>query len=153
MNAVEIIEKAISASGMDKKDVAAAIGMSPQNFTNKLSRNSFSAEELQNIMSATGHELDIKPTGIIPLRRQGIGPSFRQMVDRVIYDTEKADALCHTEKWNDWFIELYVDKEGRFFAVHYPEWEEAKPFISLIGKDAAKRLYKRYGEGSADHMF
>jgi recombinational DNA repair protein RecR len=63
-------------------------------------------------------------------------------VDGICYDTEKADALCHTEEQDGLQMELYRDYKGRYFIVLYGTWGEAKPLISPCDKSHAMKLYE-----------
>ena len=75
------------------------------------------------------------------------------MVDGIMYDTEKSDAVCHAECMRGMKIELYRDAQGRFFVAEYANWGNGKHNISPICKKDAYRLYKEYGDGTCDYMF
>ena len=90
---------------------------------------------------------------VIPEIRKGIGDPLKGMVEVVMYDTVKSDAVCHTECIYGMHVELYRDAEGRFFVAEYAEWGNGKNNISPIAKKDAYRLYKAYGDGSCDYMF
>lgn len=61
------IKALISYAGKSQAEVAREIGLKPQNFSNKMSRNSFSTEELQKIAKVCGgkyHEYFETPDGL-----------------------------------------------------------------------------------------
>ena len=45
MTVSEMIKQAIATKGLQQKDIAAKMGWSPQNFTNRLKNNTIDAEE------------------------------------------------------------------------------------------------------------
>lgn len=134
----EVVEK----SGKSHKAVAADIGMSASSFSQRMTNNSFSAEEIKKVAEVTGHQLVFQPTA--PFQRRGVGERVRMMVDGIKYDTFTATALCHTDPIDGWYKELYMDADGRFYVVHYTRWKHARPFISRVSKEEAKELLEKY---------
>lgn len=53
----EQIKRALAYAGMTQAEGAQAIGISPQNFNNKLARMSFTAEQLEALAQAMGAEI------------------------------------------------------------------------------------------------
>lgn len=152
----EMIKAAASAKGITKKEVAAFMGWSAQNFANRLRNNTISGEEWLKIASYLGYEVKMyeRDSGEeLKTRKRGIGPRVRQRVNNVNYDTFKADALCHTEEEFGWFLELYRDSQGRLFVVHYTSWTDGVNLISPVGFEDAKKLYEQFGDGTEDTFF
>lgn len=142
--AKKIIEEALDTKGLSQKWLAGQLGAEPQNFNRKLVRNTLSAQELIDAAEALGYRvalLDNSSGKELKPRRVGIGPRLRQMIDGVLYDTGKSDAICHTEPVAGWFMELYRDIKGRYFVAHYTDWENDSGHLSVCGLEDAKRLY------------
>lgn len=80
---------------------------------------------------------------------------MKQVINGVLYDTYKADALCSDffmdgehEYTDGMAFELYVDSFGRFFVARYVEWENGTDSITTVGKKEAGKLYKKFGDGT-----
>lgn len=134
----ELVEK----SGRSHKSVAADIGMSASSFSQRITNDSFSGEEIKKIAEVTGHQIVFEP--ITPFQRRGVGERVRMMVDGINYDTFASTAICHTDPCDGWYKELYRDAAGRFYVVHYTRWKHARPFISRVSKEEAKELWEKY---------
>ena len=126
-----------------------------QNFSNKLKNNNLTAQDFIKALGYMGYSIYLAKNDkqVIPEIRKGIGDPLKGMVEGVMYDTVKSDAVCHTECIYGMHVELYRDAEGRFFVAEYAEWGNGKNNISPIAKKDAYRLYKAYGDGSCDYMF
>lgn len=154
--AKEIIEEALDLKGQSQKWLAGQIGAAPQNFNRKLVRNTLSAQELIDAAAALGCRvalLDDSSGEELKPRRTGIGPRLRQVVDGVLYDTDKSDAICHTDPVAGWFMELYQDSHGRYFVAHYTDWETSSGHISACGAEDARRLCAVCGVDIRDIFF
>ncbi len=144
MKASDIIEDAQQSRGILQKELAERIGQQPKTLSKKLSANRMSAQELVDYITELGYEIslvDHDGNDRLTIRRRGTGPHVRKMVDGVYYDTNKADALCSTDVSNGWFMELYRDREGRFFVVHYSFWTKIDSFISPCPVEEAKKMF------------
>lgn len=158
VSAAEILKEAMEAKGFTQRKFAKAIGNSPQNFNQRLNKNSFSANEWVQMLRTLGYEVRIVEleSGIeFETRRKGHGRRVKQVVNGVLYDTYKADAICNDfyldgeQEYKDGMaFELYVDSEGRFFIARYVEWENGTDSITTVGKEEAKRLYSKFGDGT-----
>lgn len=147
MKASEIVEDAIRAKGILKKEAAGLIEMHPNTLVRKLSENRMKAQEFIDLLERLGYTVslvDTKENTELKARRRGSGPRVRRMIDGVFYDTRNADAVCRTEIENGWYIELYQDDDGRYFAVHYSTWEGTGPFITCCPREEAEKLRKQY---------
>ena len=123
------------------------MGWTPQNFSQRLKKNSKLGYEVRLVELESGIEFES--------RRKGHGRRVRQVVNGVLYDTHKADMLCgdfYRDGINEYIdgmaFELYVDCFGRFFVARYTDWENGSDSITTIGKEDAYKLYRKYGDGS-----
>lgn len=146
MTASDMIKDLILRSGMLKKDVAEAMGWKyAQHLTNRLGRNTVSADEFLKIVDICGYAIKIEKKDdnqaveVRPFVR-GVGEHLKMMVDKVKYDTHNADAICHTDETKPTFIEVYKKLDGSYFVAQYVNWEGGKSSISPIGEEDALRL-------------
>lgn len=154
----EILKDALDAKGYSQREFAKKMGWTPQNFSQRLKKNSFTAEEWRNMAYNLGYEVRLVEleSGIeFEGRRKGRGRRVRQVVNGVLYDTHKADMLCgdfYCDGINEYrdgmAFELYVDCFGRFFVARYTDWENGSDSITTIGKEDAYKLYRKYGDGT-----
>jgi len=151
----EALALALEDTGVTQAEAAAKIGWTPQQISSRLCRNSMRADEFLAIMDAIGVDVILKnrETGQeIKGRIAGAGRRVRRMVDRIIYDTENADALANSfyadgvNEYNDGkAIELYIDKDGRYFFAEYTTWEGVKDRITPVSAHDAAAFIERYG--------
>lgn len=149
VKASEIVEDALRLRGVLQKELAERTGQQPKTLSKKLSSNRMTAQELVDYAKELGYEIalvDLHGHKTVSVRRRGTGPRVRKMVDGVIYDTQKSDALCHTDVENGWYMELYKDSEGRFFTVHYSFWNNVEPFVTRCPVEDAKAMYIAYAD-------
>ena len=147
VTASEQCKKLIERSEMLQKTVAQAMGWTEAGLCNKFRRNSLSADEFMKILDILGYEMQIVSKDTqeeVKLRKTGIGPRLKMMVNGIKYDTYKADAICHTDAEKPSFDEVYRDDEGRYFVAHYVNWDGGISSISPIDKDDVKKLFPEY---------
>jgi len=154
----EILKDALSAKNISQKKLAQMMGWTAQNFSQRLKKNSFTAEEWSGMMKMLGYEVKLieLERGIeFEARRKGHGRRVKQVINGVVYDTYKADALCNNfyqdginEYTSGMAFELYVDSFGRFFVARYAEWENGTDNITPTTKEHARKLYEEYGTDS-----
>jgi len=152
MKASDIITDALQSRGVLQKEFAELVGQLPKTLNKKLSTNKMTAQELVDYANELGYEIaliDRQGNERLTIRRRGIGPRVRRMVDGVTYDTQKSDALCHTDVENGWYMELYRDADGRFFVVHYSFWADTDAFITRCPNEEAEAMYSRYAEDNS----
>ena len=141
--AKEIIEEALVRKDKSQRWLAAQLGVVSQNLNRKIVRNTLSAQELVDAAEVLGCRVALVDNSsgaeLKPLR-PGVGPRLRQVIGGVLYDTGKADAICHTEPIAGWFMELYQDRSGHYFVAHYTDWAGAQGHLSACGVEDAKRL-------------
>lgn len=149
MKVAEIIEKAIADKGLQKKDIAQKMGWSPQNFNNRLRNNTISSEEWIKLAALLGCEVKMvaQDGKCVTPYAKGIGGKVAKMVDGYSFNSEKADALCHSSKIHRGFFELYKTEEGFTFLVFYPEYEPVSSgaLVMQISRKDAREFYKECG--------
>lgn len=156
MSVSEMINEAIIAKGMKKKEVAYKMGWTPQNFTNRLRLNTIDAEEWIKLAKILGYEVqmvDMESGRALKQRRPSSGPRVMQMIDGIKYDTEKADSICRSPKLYGGWFELFKDiQTGNFYTVAYLETGKSA-CMALISAEDAKRFYEDCGGENADEIF
>ena len=154
-SSADVIRHLAKRENKKLKEIAQNIGQSSSNFSYKLKNNNLTAQDFIKALGYMGYSIYLAKNDkqVIPEIRKGIGDPLKGMVEGVMYDTVKSDAVCHTECIYGMHVELYRDAEGRFFVAEYAEWGNGKNNISPIAKKDAYRLYKAYGDGSCDYMF
>ena len=154
-SSADVIRHLAKRENKKLKELAQNIGQSSSKFSNKLKNNNLTAQDFIKALGYMGYSIYLAKNDkqVIPEIRKGIGDPLKGMVEGVMYDTVKSDAVCHTECIYGMHVELYRDAEGRFFVAEYAEWGNGKNNISPIAKKDAYRLYKAYGDGSCDYMF
>lgn len=144
MSVSEMINLAIMAKGLPKKEIAAKMGWSPQNFTNRLKNNTIDAEEWVKLAKIIGYEVrmvDIESGQTLKPRKCSAGPRVVQMIDGYTYDTDKADSVCRSPKLYGGWFELFKDiPTGKFFTVAYLE-TGGSSCMALISERNAKQFY------------
>lgn len=140
----DIIKQEIADKGVQQKDVAAFMGWTPQNFANRLRNNTVDGDEFVKITNHLGYDIKIVDSNgnTVEERKKGIGGRAVQMVDRVIYDTEKSDAICHTSEFAESFFELYKNEEYGYFIVLYAKWTNWQGIIMPANEFYAKEFMK-----------
>lgn len=156
MSVSEMIKQAIAAKGMRKKDVAAQMGWSPQNLTNRLKLNTIDAEEWIKLAKILGYEVqmvDIESGKALKPRKPSSSPRVVQMMEGYTYDTEKADSICRSPKLYGGWFELFKDiPTGKFYTVAYFETGKSA-CMALISEEDAKKFFEDCkGEDALDHF-
>ena len=147
MKASDIISDALRTRGIYQKEFAEKIGTKLTTFNKRLSENRLTAQQFVDYAEELGYKINLvdkSGNNSLAVRRRGTGPRVKKMIDGMIYDTEKSDALCHTEVEDGWYMELYRDEEGRYFVVHYSFWDNVDQFITECPLDEAIILYRKY---------
>lgn len=155
MTSKEVLAAALRDTGKTQAEAAAKIGWVPQQLSARLTRNSLRADELLDLLDGLGVELTltVRETGkVIRSHIQGAGRRVKGMVDRVTYDTAASDALSNNfyadgvnEYTDGKALELYVDKEGRYFFAEYSSWEGVKDRITPVTAETAAAFIEKYG--------
>lgn len=155
MTSREALSVALKGTGKTQAEAAVKMGWVPQQLSARLMRESLRADEFLEIMDAIGVDvvLKVRDTGeVLRAHTAGAGRRVRMMVNRVIYDTEAADALANNfyadgvNEYNDGkAMELYIDREGRYFFAEYTNWEGVKDRITPVAAPDAAAFIERYG--------
>lgn len=155
MTSKELLAAALRDTGKTQAEAAAKIGWVPQQLSARLTRNSLRADELLDLLEGLGIELTmtVKETGkVIRSHIQGAGRRVKAMVDRVTYDTASSDALANNfyadgvnEYTDGKALELYIDREGRYFFAEYSSWEGVKDRITPVTPETAAAFIEKYG--------
>mgnify|MGYP004463616771 CR=1 FL=1 len=146
MNVSELIRTASLASKTSHKKIAAKMGWSEALFSNRLRRESFSADELYKIMDILGYDLKIteKDGNEVKPKKPHVGQRVQQFIDGYVFDTEKGDAICCTPKMAGFSFELLKDlPTGKYYIAIYCDFGEQNGFINPVTEDEAiefKRL-------------
>lgn len=153
-----ILKEALCAKNITQGKFAKMMGWTPQNFGQRLKKNSFTAEEWNQMMNMLGYEVKVVEleSGVeFETRKKGHGRRIRQVINGVLYDTCKADALCsdfycdgENEYTDGMAFELYVDSFGRFFVARYVEWDNGTDSITPINREEAKKLCQKYTDST-----
>ena len=138
----DVIKQAIAESEKQQKEVAAHMGWTPQNFANRLKNNTVDADEWVEIAKFLGYEVKMVSANGEELKekKKGIGSRVFQMVGGVVYDTEKSNAICHTNEFVGSFYELYEDPEGRKFIVLYATWLNGTGIVMPVCEPDAQKF-------------
>ncbi len=155
MTAKEILAAALKDLGMTQAEAARECGQTPQQLSGKLGRNSLRADEFLEIMDAIGIDIEyrVRSNGKkVRARATGYGRRVRGMVDRVTYDTAASEVLANNfwadgvNEYNDGkALELYIDKENRYFFAEYSSWEGVKDRICPVSASDAAAFIEKYG--------
>lgn len=155
MKANDVLAAALRTTRKTQAEAAARVGWMPQQLSARLVRNSMRADEFLNLLEGLGIEitLTVKETGeVVRTHIPGAGRRVKGMVDRIIYDTVASDALANNfyadgvnEYTDGKALELYIDKEGRYFFAEYTNWEGGKDRISPVSARDAAAFIEKYG--------
>ena len=156
MDVSEMLNQAMLVKGVRKKDIAAKMGWSSQNFSNRLKNKTIDAEEWIKLAGLLGYEIqmvDMESKVALKPRKESSGPRVVQIVEGISFDTEKATSLCRSPKvYGGWF-ELFQDFATRqFFTVAYFETGESA-CLARIAKENAERFYLDCGGEEASDYF
>lgn len=149
MTAAELLENALRNRNVTQTELAEHLRAKPITLYKRISQNGLKAQEFMDAAEYLGYKVvmvDAKTDAEMKVTRKGIGPRTRRQIDGEVYDTAKANALCHTIPDNGWWMELYQQSDGKYFAAHYSEWEGADSFITLCPAEEARKLINEYGE-------
>lgn len=155
MTSKELLAAALRDTGKTQAEAAAKIGWVPQQLSARLTRNSLRADELLDLLEGIGIELTmtVKETGkVVRSHIQGAGRRVKAMVDRVTYDTASSDALANNfyadgvnEYTDGKALELYIDREGRYFFAEYSSWDGVKDRITPVTPETAAAFIEKCG--------
>lgn len=155
MTAKDIIATACKALGITMEEAAKRIGWTKQQLNTRFVAGTLRLEDFLRMMDAIGVDVDfkIRETGeSIKPHVPGMGRRVRCMVDKVIYDTNDADALSNNfyadgvNMYTDGrAMELYITRDGRYFFAEYTNWEGVKDRITPVSATVAADFMEKYG--------
>lgn len=148
MTAAELLTNALDNRGRTQKELAKFLHAKTVTLHKRIAQNGLKAQEFMDAAEYLGYKVmlvDAETSAEMKVTHKGVGPRTRRRIDGVVYDTGKANALCHTNPENGWWMELY-EKDGQYFAAHYSEWDGVDDFITLCPADEAQKLVEEYGE-------
>lgn len=155
MNAKDMLLAALRETKTTQAEAATKVGWMPQQLSQRIVRNSIRADDFLSLLEAIGIEvtLTVRDTGN-PVRVyvKGAGRRVKAMVDRVTYDTAASNAISNNfyadgvnEYTDGKAMELYIDKEGRYFFAEYSNWEGGKDRIGPVSAAEAAAFIEKYG--------
>lgn len=155
MNTKDIVSASLKEVGLTQAEGAKNMGWTPQRLSARFLRGTLRADEFLALMDAIGIDVEFKvrKTGkTVKVRIPGAGRRVRAMVDRVVYDTAASDALANNfyadgvnEYTDGRAVELYTDKEGRYFFAEYSTWEGQRDRIIPVSSNEAAAFIEKYG--------
>ena len=155
MTASEILTAAFKAVETTQANVAIKYGLTPQQLNGLLQRNTLKVEDFIEILDLIGIDVSftIRSTGEeLQIRNPGHGRRVKAMVNRVKYDTANATMLAnnfYADGVNEYTegkaLELYIDKENRYFFAEYSCWEGVKDRITPVTANDAAAFIEKYG--------
>lgn len=149
MTAAGVLTDLLEQTGTSQRKLAESLGISPQLLNNRMIKNTFPAADWIEAVLALGFDIKVVPKdgAEVKVKARGSGPRVSQMVDGVVYDTEKAEAICNSKdrSGSELFMELFRDTKGRFFVVYYQLWEGGRNSISPVSRGGAQFFMRRYG--------
>lgn len=143
MKAAELLVSAIENRGKSHKEVAAHLKRKPATFSKNIKQNALRAQELVDAAEYLGYTVmlvDKDSSEAMELVSRGTGPRVRKQIGGEVYDTARAKFICKTEAKDGWWLELFQNESGKFFAAHYTEWDGVENFITLCPDDEARKL-------------
>lgn len=155
MTAKEMLTAAFRDAGTNQAEAAQKCGWIPQQMSGRLSRNSLRADDFLRLLDAAGVDvtMTVRETGTpVKVFGSGAGRRVRRMVNHVIYDTRYADAISndfYADGENEYHdgraMELYRDREGRYFFAEYTNFDGAQDRIVPVGGTDAAEFIEKYG--------
>lgn len=149
MRASNIIIDALEAKGVTQKEMAEKLGKNYKTFGRWVSENRLTAQWFVDIAAKLGYDVVLVEHNCgeeLKVRVRGTGPRVRRMVDGVVYDTAKADALCHSDVEDGRYMEVYRNQDGRYFIVHYSLWQKEMHTITPCGEEEARHMVEKYSD-------
>ena len=143
MRAADILTSAMESRGKNQRDIAAVLHSKTSTFSKHIRLNALRAQELVDAAEYLGYKVvlvDMETDAEMPVVSKGAGPRVRKQIGGVTYDTAKANAICHTERKDGWWLELYQHTGGDYFVAHYTDWEGVENFITPCPADEARKL-------------
>ena len=153
MTSKQVLNSVLPAIGKTQAEAAAELGWTPQQISQKISRDSLKVSDLLKLLEANGVEIVFrnKKTGeLIETRIPGHGRRVKGMSDGVRYDTAASNALSNSffaDGVNEYdengeAQELYVDLSGRYF---FAEYSPKGSRVRAVPASIAAAFIEKYG--------
>lgn len=151
-----LLLSALEETDVMKTELAKRVGWTPQRLSNKLKRNSLSADEFIMLLDEIGVDvkLVVRDTGVVvkPTMKK-VGVRINMVVDGVRYDTANSHAIAndfYSDGENEYTDgrarELYVNKKGEYFFAEYVEWDQNQNRIVPVPAAEAMKFAEKYCE-------
>lgn len=151
MNARDALTAALKSVGRTQKEAAESVGWTSQQITNRLLHGTLRADSFLEIMDLMGVDVKFvnRQTGReIHLPVDGRGRRVVGMVNSVTYDTAKSDSIANnflSDGGADGMaMELYIDRDGRYFFACYSNVEGVKDRIVPVSAGDAAVFIRKY---------
>ncbi len=156
MVARDYLNAALESKNMFQEDGAAAIGWTPAKLSAILRRETLKADDFIALMDAIGMEIEFKDkeTGEpLKIKASGYGRRLRGISDGIKFDTNAAEAISNSfyeDGVNEYgkdgrAVELYIDKQGRYFFAEYSINAGEKERIRSTSSSVAAAFIEKYG--------
>lgn len=156
MTAKEILAAALDAIGITQATAAKNYGWSAQQLSQRIVRGSLRTDEFLGLLDSMGVDITftVRETGEkLKPHISGHGRRVKGVSDGVQYDTEYAEALSNSfyadgvNEYNEngEALELYLDKEGRYFMAEYSNAEGTRDRVRSVPAEMAAAFIEKYG--------
>lgn len=156
MIAREVLNAALLNRGVTQAESAAMIGWTAQKLSQRLIRNSLRADDFIRLMDALGIEIEFKDkeTGEpLKMHTSGYGRRVKGVSDKIQFDTDQSEPLSNSfyeDGVNEFgedgrAVELYIDKEGRYFFAEYSANEGERDRVRSASASVAAAFIEKYG--------
>ena len=152
----EVFENAKTVKGISQHKVAMLMDWSAQQLSQRISNNTFKADEFFDMMDRMGFNVLFvnRDTGMVLRDVAGVGRGWKGLCNGVTFNKKKAQAIANTfyEDGENMYKngeaqELYVDGQGRYFMVNYSEkgadYDKAMLVPSSVAAAFAE-MYKKH---------
>lgn len=154
-NSKQVLDLAMNQTGKTFNDLAEVIGWNGPRLCGRVNRASLTSDDFLTLLESMGIEVKFINTATGKELRQtvkGHGRALKGMSNGVIYDTAQSDALSNNfyeDGVNEYdkngsAVELYLDREGRYFLAEYSNNGETGK-INAIPPAVAVSFLEKYG--------
>ena len=155
MNCKEIIVSVMRYYDTTQDAMAKMFGMFPQNFGHKIMRKTLRVDDLMSMLDTMGIDVqlvDRKTGDVIPMASLGDGRRIKKMINRVIYDTDRINAVANSfyfdgenEYVDGHAYELYKTDDGKYLLAEYSNISGIQDRLSMIPEEEAQKFIQKYG--------
>ena len=137
-SAAAMLAHLLEITNTSQRRLAEDLGWSAQLLNSRLKKDSFPANDWIEAIRHLGYQVVpyAAKAPVEPMRKDGVCPDFRKVVDGQVYDKSSATALGH--QWFDGGLrELYRADDGRYFLVNQICWPKLNTSVCPVTKEAA----------------